>query len=712
MRKVLHSLLHPDQPAGHQQPPPPQPAQQYQQYPAQQYQHINSIPRNSIPRNIPIPTNAFYTNLHLGSQSCSAWTHPYSLSWAKGSGNASSWGMAVAHTEPEVRAYGPPGQGGKGESQYYINPIGIQSTVMGLEGLEAGSVDVCFAPGEGKRAVMRMPLVQGMGFVTALYSECTPLIQSSVFFRDMQPAGTINGGTTSKYRLILEDGKTWLLYITHPSHPGPIPLHKDSNTTIRGPASFTGTIQVAKLPASCPEDAYDSSAGAYATSRIVSGTANGAQGTYSFSWTKGGLDRPLLMFALPHHVASFDGAAARGVTSLKLQTTTKGVATGVVGDRWGMEEGLPVSMGFGPAGVLRLAGAGREAVIRAARSEVEQEVHPQCCLDSMYFSGKGLGKFAMMAYAVGEMAGEMGLAAKVLEKLKRAFAVFVENKQPHPLVYDTTWKGVVSSAGCGGDCGTDFGNTWYNDHHFHYGYFVYTAAVIGHFDPQWLQDARNRNWVNMLVRDFANPVADAQFPFSRSFDWFHGHSWAKGIFESADGKDQESTSEDVFASYALKMWGAISGDRNMEARGNLMLAVQARTFPTYFLMEDSNTVQPRQIVGNKVTGILFENKVDHATYFGMNPEYIQGIHMIPLSTPSAMIRSATFVREEWEAYFSNRRADCVEGGWRGILYANLAAVDAKAAFSFFDQPGFDAGWLDGGASRTWYLAYCAALGGA
>ena len=111
---------------------------------------------------------------------------------------------------------------------------------------------------------------------------------------------------------------------------------------------------------------------------------------------------------------------------------------------------------------------------------------------------------------------------------------------------------------------------------FTHSYFVYTAAVIAHLDPSWLSEGSNKAWVNTLVRDFANPRSDdAQFPFSRSFDWHNGHSWAKGLFESADGKDQESTSEDSFASYAMKMWGFASGDADMEARGNLMLAIQA-----------------------------------------------------------------------------------------------------------------------------------------
>lgn len=115
--------------------------------------------------------------------------------------------------------------------------------------------------------------------------------------------------------------------------------------------------------------------------------------------------------------------------------------------------------------------------------------------------------------------------------------------------------------------------------------------MIAHLDPSWLNVGSNRAWVNTLVRDFATPIAtDPEFPFSRSFDWYHGHSWAKGLFESADGKDEESSSEDAFASYALKLWGASTGDVNQEARGNLMLAIHARTLPSYFLMQNDNTV--------------------------------------------------------------------------------------------------------------------------
>ena len=107
---------------------------------------------------------------------------------------------------------------------------------------------------------------------------------------------------------------------------------------------------------------------------------------------------------------------------------------------------------------------------------------------------------------------------------------------------------------------------------------------------------------------------------------------------------------------------------------------------------------------------LFENKVDHTTYFGTNPEYVQGVHMIPLSPSFSFTRSPTFIAEEWKTYFSDTSfnpASKVAGGWKGILYGNLACINPRAAWSFFSQPNFDEGWIDGGASRTWYLAYSA-----
>jgi endo-1,3(4)-beta-glucanase len=77
---------------------------------------------------------------------------------------------------------------------------------------------------------------------------------------------------------------------------------------------------------------------------------------------------------------------------------------------------------------------------------------------------------------------------------------------------------------------------------------------------------------------------------------------------------------------------------------------------------------------------------------------------------TAYTRRTKFVREEWEAMFAENAstpASRVDGGWKGVLYANLALIDPKSSWEFFTQPNFNYSWIDGGATRTWYLAYAA-----
>lgn len=676
-----------------------------------------------------LETNKFYANFFLGDQADAVFTHPYSLTWAKGTGGCNSWGMAISHVERSQLAFAP-----GSPPEYFINPLGLQpmilsaaelgnGTTLTTDTLTAFSVNVNLLPSSTAKRVITFPVVQGMGFVTGVYSTATPLIQSSVSVLSLLYMGQVAGKGTYKYRANLNDGTSWIIYVipSFSGYPGNTFTLTDSQN-ILGTAGFSGSIQIGKIPStpavSDAKTVYDSAAGTYPTAASINGSVSGNTGTYSLSWTQGGTaSQNLLMWALPHHIASL--ASNTGVTDLTLVTTTKGYATAVLGQSWTLvEPNLPIDMGFSPwspsTGSIRsVSPAAAQLINQAGTYELSEDIVAQTDLNSMYYSGKGLAKFAAIVYALHDIAENQTLAYSGLQKLESAFATFVNNTQIFPLVYESAWGGAVSSATYQtGDSGADFGNSYYNDHHFHYGYFVYTAAVIGYLDPTWLTQGTNKAWVNMLVRDYANSIPnDPYFPMSRSFDWFHGHSWAKGLFESGDGKDQESSSEDSNAAYAIKMWGRTIGDTAMEGRGNLMLAVQARSLQNYFLYQNNNTVEPPQIIPNKVSGILFENKIDHTTYFGQNIEYIEGIHMLPLMPFSTLTRTKTFVTEEWNQYNFASYAPSVVGGWKGILYANLAIIDPATSYAFFSDPTFDYNNLDGGASLTWYLTWSAALGG-
>ncbi|KAK7992786.1 glycosyl hydrolase family 81 [Apiospora saccharicola] len=681
------------------------------------------VPRLGVTGNGPHQTNKFYANFFLGNQNAPTYLHPYSVAWAKGQGATSSWGLSVSHIEANQRVYGQ-NSPDTGAAKYFLNPVGIQSlclsaielgssTALTVDTMESQSVNVNLLDKANGKPLVSFPLVQGMAFVTAIYHGSTPAISTGIFFKTVTKSTKGPKLGVTKYTIYLEDGKVWHVY-AYSDRGDSFDLQVINNAHAKAAKPYYGIIQIIKDPGNAGS-LIDAASGAYPTGVTLSGTSSGNKGTYTFKYKRAGVfGGKLMMYALPHHVESFDTETHGAVTKVQLQTTTKGMATAVFADSWTMvEPNMPVSMGFAPWDPV----TGSKSTIKSnlineilpmALKEISQNVDQQSNQNSMYFSGKALAKFANLCYAVHDMLHSQNLAQTGLANLKAAFARFVTNKQQFPLYYESAWGGIVSSATYQtGNSGADFGNTYYNDHHFHYGYFILTAAIIGHLDPTWLTKA-NVDYVNTLVRDVANPSsADKYFPVYRNFDWYHGHSWAHGLYETLDGKDQESSSEDAMHAYAIKMWGHTIKDGNMEARGNLMLAIITRSLAQYYLYTSDNKVQPSNFIGNRVAGILFENKCDHTTYFGGNIEYVQGIHMIPLLPSSKLTRAPKFVQEEWKTYFDKGRADKVEGGWRGILYGNLATVDPRSAWAFFTAKNFDPSWLDGGASLTWYQAYAA-----
>ncbi|KAM3453190.1 hypothetical protein MY3296_003953 [Beauveria thailandica] len=687
------------------------------------------VPRIGVQTKGPLQTNKFYSNMFLGNQRDPVFTYPYSVSWADGTGVSGSYGLTCSHIDEKQRVFGPPKH--NVSASYFINPIGIHSMIISarelgkgtkltLDSMTASSVRAHLSSSSSSEPLISFPLVQGMAYITAEYNGATPLLQTGVFFRDVKRSTQKPKKNVTKYVFILEDGTTWRVY-GYKTKGDDLDLVVTNNGVVTSTKPFYGVLQVVKEATSSSDEEsklLDQGAGIYPVTMNLSGGVQGAAGSYEFNFDKAGhAEGELLMFALPHHVQSFDAATsgqlAKGVS---LMTPTKGRATLVQGTKWTMvEPSMPVKLGFAPydaqkGSVSKLSKSAKSIIKAAASKEILQDMIAASDLDSMYFSGKALAKYAFMLYVINDMLGETTLAQTGLGQLKTAYARFADNKQKHPLVHETAWGGVVSSGAYKtGQPLEDFGNTYYNDHHFHYGYHILAAAVIGHLDKAWID--KNKDYVNMLVRDTSNPSPkDTIFPEWRSFDWYHGHSWATGLYAQLDGKNQESSSEDMMHAYGLKMWGKVSGNAYLEARANLQLAILTRSMQHYYLYEEDNTVQPADFIGNKVAGILFENKIDHTTFFGNNIEYIQGIHMLPILPVTTVARTPKFVKEEWEMFFSNGRLDGIDNGWKSILLGNLATIAPKEAFDVLSGKKFDSRWLDGGVSLTWLLAYAAALG--
>jgi len=653
--------------------------------------------------NQPIQTNNFSNNLTLEDQTFPIWTLPYSLWLTKDPGQ--DFGLALNHTDANQRVFGP--EPDAKVAQFYFNPPRIKSFVLSGEGFNNVKMTLhdhrkmsVTARLENQQGCVEVPLIQGMGFITAIYDRIKPIIASQVGYQEFKKTGQIDG--LQKYQVKLFNQVVWSIYsdielkLTDPNH-------------IVGQSP--GTVQICRGDSSH----YDDAVGCYPTGADISGTVNGDRGEYRIKYDIKGRSRSgkTIIWALPHHQ---EVVTSDGDTDLKLDSTTKGVMRAYKTNELVMQEqDLPIDVMWDPwttfAKNAHFSDATLQLIRQAATEEVKQDVVGMADIDSMYTSGKILDKFAYIAHVCHFILKDEGLTNEILPKVKQAIEIFAKNEQKFPLVYDTTWKGIISSA----EPGADFGNSNYNDHHFHYGYHIHAIALVAHIDEGWLHVNNNLvyDYAIALLRDIASPRADEFFPQSRSFCWYHGHSFAHGIFASGDGKDEESSSEDYHFVYGMKLFANVVRDQAMESRANLMLAIMRRSMNMYMLYSDDNKIEPSKFIPNKVAGISFENKIDYSTYFGrgtIGDEWIHGIHMLPITPISGYIRGPKFVKEEWDQKLAPI-VDRIPDGWKGILMLNKALFDPKSSYDWFARKDWDPAQIDNGMSRTWSLTYTGALVG-
>jgi endo-1,3(4)-beta-glucanase len=168
------------------------------------------------------------------------------------------------------------------------------------------------------------------------------------------------------------------------------------------------------------------------------------------------------------------------------------------------------------------------------------------------------------------------------------------------LNYDRTYGGVVPLIGLANQFG-DYGAGWYSDHHFHYGYFIYAAAVLSRLDAVFA-DA-HRAAFDSLVRDYCNhDPTDTDFPFVRHKDFFDGHSWASGLLIQANGKGQESSSEAVNAYYAAYLYGQQTQNIDLMRFAHTMMATEVQATLTYWHMPAESDVYDALFAQNRMAG--------------------------------------------------------------------------------------------------------------
>jgi endo-1,3(4)-beta-glucanase len=348
----------------------------------------------------------------------------------------------------------------------------------------------------------------------------------------------------------------------------------------------------------------------------------------------------------------------------------------------------------------------REELIRQVTKETANL--PDFPADT-YFGGKALYRAAMLYQLAVQLKAERpagDLKAKLTETLGQwTDPQGCAKRQAFCFVYDEQAKGVVGMT-------PSFGSDEFNDHHFHYGYFLYAAAVLAANDPALAQ--RYAPVLNLLAADIGSSAnggkgsssETAHFPDRRTFDAYASHSWASGTAPFADGNNQESSSEAVTAWNGLALWAKATGNANLETEATWMLSSEAQSGLAYWTDFDSS--QPVYAgYEHKIVPLNWGGKRDYATWFSPEPAAMLGILVIPMSPSSTYLagdsrRIEANVAEATDGKFDQKFGDYL------LMYSALAGEQQrKAALAAAER--LDDKWIDDGNSRSYLLAWLMSL---
>ncbi|KAL7101161.1 hypothetical protein ACP275_08G039000 [Erythranthe tilingii] len=512
---------------------------------------------------------------------------------------------------------------------------------------------------------LRFFLVRGSPFLTCSVINSVSLsISTAHAVIELTP-----NSSCTKYTIKLNNNQTWLLYASSPVNF----THDTKNITS---SVFSGVIRIAALPNSDPK--FDSVLDRFSSCYPVRGDAVFTKPfSLEYKWEKKGWG-DLLMLAHPLHLRLLSDSDSDSITILEdfKYNSIDGDLVGVVGDSWVLKTD-PVSVTW-----HSIKGVQEESysqVIEALIKDVDALNSSAISTSSSYFFGKLVARAARLALIAEEVCYPDVIPA-IKKFLKETIEPWMNGTfGANGFLYDSKWGGIVTKQGSL-DSGADFGFGVYNDHHYHLGYFIYGISVLAKIDAAWGRKYRPQAY--SLMADFMN-LSKSNYTRLRCFDLWKLHSWAGGLTEFADGRNQESTSEAVNAYYSAALMGLAYGDSHLVSIGSTISGFEIQAAQTWWHVKEGDNLYPEEFTReNRVVGVLWANKRDSGLWFAPKEwkECRLGIQLLPLLPISeALFSDVEFVRQlvEWTLPALGREG--VGEGWKGFLYALQGVYDKEGA---------------------------------
>ncbi|KAM5581328.1 glucan endo-1,3-beta-D-glucosidase 1-like [Rosa sericea] len=614
----------------------------------------------------PLPTNSFFQNFVLNNGDVAEYFHPYSFRFSNSSLTL-SYPTRIATSASIL--------------QNFTADLSISATQNNQQQPQVvSSFSDLSVTLDIPSSNLRFFLVKGSPYLTCNVSNPTALsISTTHAITALSPNTDRN-----KYTINLNNNQTWLLYSS-----SPIGL-TNSNPSLITSDSFSGVIRVALLPGSDFEKVLDQ----YSSSYPVSGEALLTEAfTLEYTWEKAG-NGDLLMLAHPLHLQLLS-VKDRNVTVLDQfkYRSIDGDLVGIVGDSWVLKT-QPIPVTWHSINGIK-DNASIPEIIAALSKDVQAITSTPITITASYFYGKLIAKAARLAL-IAEEVGSNDVIPTITKFLEDAIEPWLSGTfSGNGFLYEGKWGGLVTKNGAV-DKGADYGFGVYNDHHFHLGYFLYAISVVAKLDVDWGMKFKDQAYA--LAGDFMNlnRQPDSSYPRLRNFDLYNLHSWAGGLTEFADGRNQESTSEAVNAYYSAALMGLAYRDTNLTDTASLLAALEIQAAQKWWHVHQGDNIYEDVFASqNKITGIVWSNKRDTGLWFASaeSKEIRLGIQVLPISPITEVLFSnASYVREvvDWTIPALNREG--VTDAWRGFAYALEGIYNKEEALQKVKNlKGFDDG---------------------
>ncbi|HMS32807.1 MAG TPA: glycosyl hydrolase [Ignavibacteria bacterium] len=617
------------------------------------------------------------------------------------------------------------------------------------------SATIRYANAANSSQYYEAPLVRGMPYVTMIYNN----VQPEVFFwspalesvNDIPLSGTNNRFQGKVFKLKTSNtpnptfpSQTWMLYCSDT-----ITIQWDQlHSSMYAVRNLTGYFRMAELTYQS-ENLSPSEIQAKITllnkyakfvplkgevAAIVTGNTSNLQYRYTRYNENASFGDSLLMLALPHHVDILPAGSTTNILKFKV---LKGTMNEVYKNTWNMTEQLADYSWYPKNGNLSTVPEVEcDSLKTFLLKDTTAYANRNYQWTDVYASGKSLAKLGRLAVISDELiekdASRYASLVPVSKNIRDSLKIFlgkwlngqstilpgIPTEKKDSIIYDRVYGGLISSRSHDSlnlNSGVDFGSAVYNDHHFHYGYYIYAAATIAKKDPAWFT-ANNNYYLNRtidLIREIANPSRnDKYFALHRYKDWFDGNSWANGMVPYGGGKNQESSTESINAWYGMYLFGLAMNNADIMNTGRIMLAQEIRSTQKYYHINipQTNPVY-LPVYTNKFHTVtnLYQGTMDASTFFGDVNYYSTGIQIIPITPVTEQLWGKNISQDIFN-YSPNglKFTPCFDPGntnqiawqWTSICVGVQAIAYPEDALDFFKHYKDDLNKLDNGQSHS------------